>query len=136
MKAVIDANIIISGLRFGGAPRHILDLCSNEEIHGFSSDEALREIEAVLQSKFGVSANEWVMVQETLRDVITIVSTTDLPEVPQLRDKRDLHILAAAASCEADVIVSGDKDLLVLQHYKNIRIIDAQTLIRQLGNSK
>ena len=41
-------------------------------------------------------------------------------EVPELRDRKDLPVLAAAGAAAADVIISGDKDLLVLKSFHTI----------------
>lgn len=49
-----------------------------------------------------------------------------------VRDKHDRHILACANSAKCEIIVTGDKDLLVLEKFKNIRIIKAKNLIEVL----
>ncbi|MDO8471542.1 MAG: putative toxin-antitoxin system toxin component, PIN family [bacterium] len=131
MKVVVDANIIISGLRFGGKPRSILELANRGDLEGFTSNEAMDEVEATLMKKFGVLTPEWLVIAEALRDSLTVIPTQKLLSVPKLRDKRDLHILAAATHCLADCIVSGDKDLLVLGEYKNIQIMKVNDFFEQ-----
>ncbi len=131
MKIVIDANIIISALRFGGSPRKILDLANRGDVVSFTSSEVMAEIENVLISKFAVSPSEWIIIAGAIRDNLTIIPIPELPSVPELRDQRDLHVLAAAELCTADFIISGDKDLLVLGHYKNVPIITASDFIKQ-----
>lgn len=136
MKLVLDANIIISGLRFDGLPRRIIEVINKGEHAGFTSGLAMAEVEEVLLRKFKVLPPEWVMVSEVLRDTLGVVPTPNLPEVPELRDQRDRHILAAAEFCNADYIISGDNDLLVLGQYENIPIITVNEFIEVSNRPK
>ena len=129
MNVVLDSNIIISALRFGGPPRQIIELLQKGECVGIVSEEVMKEVEVVLFRKFKMLPSEWVLVTTVLRDFLVVVPTPELRSVPGLRDARDIHILAAAEQCAVDYVVSGDKDLLVLGHYKNIPIITASTCI-------
>lgn len=72
MRVVIDANIIISGLRFGGKPRMILELSNRGDLEGCTSNEAMSEVEETLITKFGVSTSEWLVIAEALRDSLTV----------------------------------------------------------------
>ena len=136
MKLVLDSNIIISGLRFGGIPGELLELINKGDHIGVTSSVAMGEIEAVLLTKFKVLPSEWMVTSEALRDTLQIVPISFLPAVPELRDGRDLHILAAAELCAADYIISGDKDLLVLGKYKNIPIIKVGDFIKKFELSE
>jgi predicted nucleic acid-binding protein len=40
-----------------------------------------------------------------------------------VRDPKDIPVLAAALECEADILITGDNDLLVLGTAKNMRIM-------------
>lgn len=131
MRVVVDANIIISGLRFGGKPRSILELANRGDLEGFISSETMGEVEVALVTKFDVSTPEWLVIEEALRDSFTVIPTQKRLSVPKLRDKHDRHILVAATHCQADCIVSGDKDLLVLGKYKTIPIIKVSDFIGQ-----
>lgn len=133
MNVVIDANILISGLRFGGRPRQILNLCSQGTINGFISDKALDEVKETLLTKLSVSVQEWTIIADAMQDSITIVPVIELPIVQELRDRNDLHILAAAEHCHAKVIVSGDKDLLTLKNYHNIEIMTVSDFIKHVA---
>jgi putative PIN family toxin of toxin-antitoxin system len=46
-----------------------------------------------------------------------------------VRDKHDRHVLASASSSKCELIITGDKDLLILKKIDNIRIIKAKELI-------
>lgn len=131
MKVVIDANVIISGLRFSGLPRRLLDLCASGNIDGFTSDQAIGEIEAVLILKFHLLPQELTVITDALRNNLTVVPVMNLPSVSALRDKSDLHILAVADITAVDYIVSGDKDLLILGDYKKIPIINVNDFMER-----
>ncbi len=133
MNVVVDANIIISALRFGGVPRQLLEAINKGDVAGFTSGITMQEIEEVLLRKFQVTPAEWMMIAEVLRDTLVVVPTSKVPKVTELRDTRDLHILASAELCSADYIISGDHDLLILGQYKSIPIMKASDFIEQLG---
>ena len=44
-------------------------------------------------------------------------------QVNVCRDPKDNHILALAHEADANFIVTGDKDLLVLENYKETKIV-------------
>jgi putative PIN family toxin of toxin-antitoxin system len=50
-----------------------------------------------------------------------------------IRDKNDRHILASATEGKCEYIVTGDKDLLVLIEYENIKIVNAGSLMKSLN---
>jgi predicted nucleic acid-binding protein len=63
-----------------------------------------------------------------------VIEPPPLPQ-PVCRDPDDDEVLALALAARADVIVSGDADLLVLQQFEGIPILDpAQALQRMAAN--
>lgn len=52
-------------------------------------------------------------------------------DVPELRDHKDLMVLATAASGDIDVIVTGDRDLLVLEEFSGIPILSPQDFLQR-----
>ena len=53
--------------------------------------------------------------------------------VPVCRDPDDDAVLALALAAQADLIVSGDDDLLALVHYQDIPIIAPTQALRQIA---
>lgn len=136
MKALIDANVVISGLRFQGTPRRVLDICNQEYIEAVISDEVLAEVKEVLLTKFHLTTTEWMAVDEVLRETFTIVVVPIFPPVSRLRDPNDSHILIAAEVYKVDIIVSGDKDLLTLKTYNSIPIVNPTDFLEILETRK
>jgi uncharacterized protein len=51
------------------------------------------------------------------------VEITDI-EVPNLRDPKDAKIIATAIAAKAEVLITGDLDLLVLQSVQGVLILN------------
>lgn len=127
MKIVLDTNIYISAFHFKGICSEVIDLCSIQyEI--FISDNIFQEIKKVLETKFNYSENEFENIIYIL-DKITekLKPTNNLPSI--CRDKDDNHILQLADFINADYIITGDKDLLILEKYLQTKIITPKDFI-------
>lgn len=94
-----------------------------------TSDEHLVELEEVLRRK---RFNAYVDLDSRLRLFAAIRAHAVLCTVPEpvledvrgnCRDARDEFLLAPALAAEADVIVSSDRDLLVLHPWRGIPIV-------------
>ena len=46
-----------------------------------------------------------------------------------IRDSKDLYLLSLAETISADYILTGDKDLLVLEHHDNTSIIPLSSFL-------
>ncbi len=71
------------------------------------------------------------------RKIVEPVDTFNVILADVIRDKDDSHVLACAEAGRAELIVSGDADLLVLGEYQGIRIVTAAdfiTLIESQGD--
>ena len=56
-----------------------------------------------------------------------------LPKLPQCRDAGDQMFIELAAVGKADLLVTGDKDLLVLAPQSGGRIVTAEAFLERLG---
>ena len=121
MKIVLDANVIIAGFATRGLCESIMELCLSEhEI--LLSDDLLDEILRNLQFKIKLPEIIVDNIGEFLREhanfSIPVALSADI-----CRDSDDLKILGLAVASNADYIVTGDKDLLVLKSFQNIPIL-------------
>jgi uncharacterized protein len=72
-------------------------------------------------------------MREVLADYIEIVDLVEPTEIPQVvRDPDDDHVLACALTAKADLIVSGDKDLLDINTFQNISILTPAEALRRI----
>ena len=127
-RVVIDTNVYISAIFWGGKPREVVDLGRNARILIFTSLEIQEEIERKLKTKFGIDEKE---VAQILLDY----SMFTLPIKPLHRakvvdvDPDDNKFIECAVTSKAGYIVSGDKHLLNLKNYQGIQIIKAATFL-------
>ncbi len=129
MKVVVDVNVLISALLWGGTPRKILILAQNNQISIFASPDLFQELETTLKrTKFQSKIKSLGLTVEDILDAATEVLQScpnislDI-DISQLRDIKDYHILAAAVSAQADFLITGDQDLLVLNQFAEILIM-------------
>ena len=128
-KIVIDTNIYISAIFWGGKPREVIELGRSGHIWIFSSSEIEKEIDEKLRLKFKLDADEAIYVLLDFATFTTPVKITNrIKAVPD--DPDDDKFIECALSCRADYIVSGDRHLLQLKEYKGIRIIKAADFLR------
>jgi putative PIN family toxin of toxin-antitoxin system len=138
MKLVLDTNTLISGSLWAGAPAQLLEAVSRGQVAMAMSPDLLAELAAVAaRPKFALriaarGTTPVGLVQKLAREV-TILSPARLPSPPELRDPKDLPVLACAVAAGADAIVSGDKDLLVLGFFQGIPIIGVREALERLG---
>ena len=137
MKVVADTNTLISGFLWNGAPAQLLDAALESRFTIFTSKTLLDEFEVTLSApKFlsrldakGLTASGLVArFRNSCREVTP--SLLGLPS--NLRDADDLAVLACAIAVPVDLIVSGDKDLLVLGQFRGIPILDSRAALKLL----
>src|SRR5262245_38277955 len=68
-------------------------------------------------------------LESRVRNVAEIVELVSLV-APMLRDPDDLIVLGCAVGGRADLIVTGDRDLLVLAEFQGIAILPPSVAIR------
>jgi putative PIN family toxin of toxin-antitoxin system len=121
MKIVLDANVIVAAFASRGLCESIFELCISEhEI--ILCDDLLREIERNLRAKIKLPLKTVDAINEFLQEHSLMFDPTPLPK-NACRDEDDVKVLGLAIASCADYIVTGDKDLLILEHYQKIPIL-------------
>jgi uncharacterized protein len=135
MRIVLDVNVWISGLLWGGIPGKLLNLARNERITIFASQALFLELETTLKRvKFESRLKLRGYTVESLMSVAEGFSescSTEVVDVPQLRDPDDIVIIETALAANAEVIITGDLDLLVLMEFNRIQILTPQVFLNR-----
>lgn len=112
MKVFLDTNVIVSAFTTRGLCTDLFRfvLAEHELI---AADVVLTELERVLLARFGVSTDTVAAILELLRNYPVIPKPETTPDIA-IRDPDDAWVLASALAGKADVLVTGDQDLLSL----------------------
>ena len=127
MKIFLDTNILFSAILFpGSTPDLALQKALSISNKVFTSDYCLKELSDRFAEKFPDKIESLRLFFTTLLFHIQLVKTTDLvfDEEENVRDLKDRPVLRAALQCEAEILITGDKDLLDAKVTK-IKIIKA-----------
>ena len=125
MRVIIDANVAIAGAASRGLCEAIMELCL-EHHRVVLCEGILKEIEEKLRFKLKVPPAIVAEYVRVLRNGAEIVEPENVDK-GICRDPDDLMILGLVYPGNADVIVTGDKDLLVITEYKGARILNPRS---------
>jgi putative PIN family toxin of toxin-antitoxin system len=121
MKIVLDTNVLIAALIARGVCADLLEHCVLSHTI-LVSDFILGELRGHLVGKFKHTDQEADEAIALFRSQMESVEPVALDQ-PVCRDTDDDHILGTAIAGQAECIVTGDKDLLVLKQYEGIHIL-------------
>ena len=123
MRVVLDTNALVSALLFSGISSKLVSLWQKGLITPLLSREVVDEYLRVLgYPKFELSEGEIKeLIQEEILPYAEVVTRKIRLRVIQ-RDPSDNKFIECAVAGRARVIISGDKDLLSLGRYRQIRI--------------
>jgi conserved hypothetical protein TIGR00305 len=136
IKIVLDTNILISAILFGGNPRKILSLIIDNKIQGFISPFIIFELKEVLRKKFNFPLEILEELEELIKEKFIIVypkKTINLiKEV--LADNR---ILECAVEAKADFLISGDtKHILKIKKINKTKIVSSSEFLEHFNKLK
>lgn len=121
MKLVFDTNVLVSAFIARGASFEVFEHClSSHDV--FICRYIRGEMETVLLHKFLFPAERVRDVLEFIDTQLTGVEAVPL-DAPVCRDASDDPVLACAVTAEADCLITGDEDLLILGEFKKTRIL-------------
>lgn len=132
MKVVIDTNVFVASfLNSTGTPRKIIDIWKEGRIILCLCTEIIEEYIEVL-SRFGLEGEkeleELLEVFKSKTNIHFVAIDRQLKVVDA--DPQDDKFLECAMSAKATLIISGDRHLLDLKRYKNIRILSPSQFIK------
>jgi putative PIN family toxin of toxin-antitoxin system len=136
VRAIIDTNVLLSGLLWRGAPHALIEQLRAGALSLVTSPALLAELAEVMRRpKFRlVLERSRTDLQKTVDELQRLAEIIDPPPLPGpiSRDADDDAVLALAVASRADLIVSGDADLLALGQHAGIPIIDAATAVARI----
>jgi uncharacterized protein len=120
-----------------GQSGRLLEEWRNDRFEMATSEFILQEASVTLsdtglRDKYSLSE---LVITGYLADVRRFATFPELPEesINVVRDPKDNRIIAAAIACNADVVVTNDKDLLTLREFRGIPFVTASDFLHTLG---
>lgn len=128
-KIVIDTNVWLSALYFSGKPAQIVNLIEEKQIISITSNFILDELKEKMTINFETptfAANATIAYIKSISDVVSVNGINF-----GLRDVDDNSVLETAIVGKCGFLITGDKDLLTLEKYQNIQIVQpAEFLVK------
>ena len=128
MRVVFDTNIFVSAFMIPGslAEKAVLKIIEGDDTL-LLSKEILDELLTILSTKFSRDREEISRVAVILSEMGEWVRPT--LRISVLKDEPDNRVLECAISGKADIIVTGDKEILRLREYETIKIISLKAYL-------
>jgi putative PIN family toxin of toxin-antitoxin system len=122
LGVVLDTNVLVSALGFGGSPLDAVLATLDEEVRLLASEETLDELERVMDYEHlpftDADRMQYLAILRREADVVRPEGSVDV-----VRDHDDDKFLEVALAVDADYVVSGDDDLLAVESYRGIEIV-------------
>ena len=131
MRIVVDTNVIVSALIFGGLPRRVFEMVESGVCEVYYSAEIESEARRVLRDKFGWDEerlDRYLLELWNLGERVTPGRRVNAVK----EDPDDNRILECALAAGAELIVSGDGHLLRLTAYEGIAIVTPREFLERL----
>lgn len=128
MRVVLDTNVVVSALVWGGMPFKLLQAATDGDIDLYTSPVLMTELREVLAREHLTSrlVRQHASVESAIAlygELAIKASPLAIPRVV-IDDPDDDHVLAVAVAANAQLIVSGDKKhLLSIKSYQDISIL-------------
>jgi putative PIN family toxin of toxin-antitoxin system len=130
MKIFLDTNVLASAAATRGLCADVLrEVFASHDL--FISEQVLIELRRVLGLKFGVGQGLIDDFIQLLHQDSVLAQPSRVPKI-KLQDTEDLTILAAASTAGAEVLITGDKELLDLGRVENLEILSPRQFWEKL----
>lgn len=131
MKVIIDTNVLVSAIIKDRDPKYvIMFIVNNTEYEWIVSPEIMAEYKEVLsRKKFGLTSNilqKWFDILDSSTTIIEVDSINNFP-----RDPKDSKLINCARLCDADFLITGDRDFEEAPKLPNTKILSV-SLFKEL----
>lgn len=130
LKVVLDTNILVSSLIFGGKPQQTENLILERKIIGVTSLILLAEFIDVLAKRFYFNEFRLRQTEKKIKKNFIIVKPRTTIKI--LKDNSDNRVLETALEGNCHYIITGDKELLDLKFFKGIEIVTPAKFLEKL----
>lgn len=134
MRVVFDTNVLVSAFTS-------LGLCHQAYERALARTDIiiahrlLDELHRTLVGKMKIEKSLADEIRDELASELEVVEPKPLPK-SICRDQDDDWVLATALTGLGEIIVSGDKDLLVLKHFQGIKILTPRQFVEWMDAQK
>lgn len=134
MRVCLDTNVLIAAFATRGLCADVLRtvLAEHDRVIG---EVILAELRRTLATKFRVPADRIEAVESVLAAFPVIPKPAE-PSAIAVRDASDRWVLATAVAGKADILVTGDKDLLAARNESPLRILDPRSFWELLRSTR
>ena len=133
VKVVVDTNVLVSALLFGGKPGKLIPLWQRGRIRPLASKEIIDEyLRVFTYPKFKLSEEDvnFLLYHEILPH-FEVIEAEPGPRIIR-KDPEDDKFIRCALAGKAKLIISGDKHLLARQSYQKVKILSPVDFLRNL----
>lgn len=130
LKVVLDTNVLISALIYGGKPEQIYNLVLEKQIIAITSNILIAELLETLIKKFNFEQRRIEQLERIIKKHFIVVHPKEIIKV--VRDEDDNRALEAAKEGNCGVIATGDRDLLDLGNFEDIEILTPEEFLAKI----
>lgn len=140
MRLVLDTNVVVSALVWGGVPYQLIEAAAAGDIELVTSPALLTELRDVLGRAH--LASRLTQQRSTVEQAIALYAELAISVSPLATprvvpgDVDDDHVIAAAVAAGAKIVVSGDRHLLGLGSHQGIAIVNAAEAVRRVEDAR
>ena len=129
MKIILDTNVLISGIFYSGPPFQILQAIHQGKIQNILSPEIIEEYQNTL-SRISLKFPQ-IHSQKQLQWIIhnSQICAIKKQNKPICEDPDDDKFILCALKAKVNIIINGDKHLITLDGYKNIKVMKPKNFV-------
>jgi len=133
LKLVLDTNILVSALIYGGKPEQVYNLILEKQITAITSTILFSELFEVLIKKFNFDPRRVKQLERIIKKHFKVVYPNET--INAVKDDDDNRVLEAAKEGKCEYIITGDKELLKIRKYKHIKIVTAEEFLNEISSN-
>ncbi len=137
MRVVLDTNVVVSALLWGGTPQRLIEAAEEEGLALVTSEVLIAELADILErAKFAAKLVQLnsspAEVLACYREIAEVIDAAPIEE-SALRDPDDAAVLACAMAARVEAIVSGNDDLHALGTCRGILVLSPAQCLQRLA---